>query len=175
MATTLDANPATRSPADLARELEAALARERAWNRREQELTDFVGRLVRLREQHPTLRAAHFLRGDTDVLPGIREVAWFDESGSEMTQETWGYTEGRLLALRRAQAYGDKRADVTLVMINATPEMHVFHIPQPGVAWRRRCNSAEPAAPEVAWSEPTIEVEGHSVVLLAATVRVEQA
>jgi glycogen operon protein len=142
---------------------------------RGKELTDFVGRLVRLREQHPTLRAAHFLRGDTDVLPGIREVAWFDESGSEMTQETWGYTEGRLLALRRAQAYGDKRADVTLVMINATPEMHVFHIPQPGVAWRRRCNSAEPAAPEVAWSEPTIEVEGHSVVLLAATVRVEQA
>ncbi|QDE39146.1 glycogen debranching protein GlgX [Luteibacter pinisoli] len=142
---------------------------------RGRELTDFVGRLVRLREQHPTLRAAHFLRGDTDVLPGIREVAWFDESGSEMTLDTWGYTEGRLLALRRAQAYGEKRADVTLVLLNATPEMHVFHIPQPAVAWRRRSNSAEPTAPEVAWTEPTIEVQGRSVVLLAATVRTDPA
>jgi glycogen operon protein len=142
---------------------------------RGRELTDFVGRLVRLREQHPTLRAAHFLRGDTDVLPGVREVAWFDESGSEMTLETWGYTEGRLLALRRAQAYGEKRADVTLVLLNATPEMHVFHIPPPAVAWRRRSNSAEPTAPEVAWTEPTIEVQGRSVVLLAATVRTDPA
>jgi glycogen operon protein len=142
---------------------------------RGRELTDFVGRLVRLREQHPTLRAAHFLRGDTDVLPGVREVAWFDESGSEMTLETWGYTEGRLLALRRAQAYGEKRADVTLVLLNATPEMHVFHLPQPAVAWRRRSNSAEPTAPEVAWTEPTIEVQGRSVVLLAATVRTDPA
>jgi len=140
---------------------------------RGRELTDFVGRLTRLREQHPTLRAAHFLRGDTEVLPGVREVAWFDESGAEMTLETWGYTEGRLLALRRAQSYAEKRADVTLLLINATPEMHVFHLPQPAVAWRRRCDSAQPTASEVAWTEPTIEVEGRSVVLLAATVRVE--
>ncbi|QWT21191.1 glycogen debranching protein GlgX [Bacillus sp. NP157] len=139
------------------------------------ELTDFVGRLVRLRQQHPTLRAAHFLRGDTEVVPGMREVAWFDESGSEMTLDTWGYTEGRLLALRRAQAYGERRADVTLVMINATAEMHVFHLPQPAASWRLRCNSAQPTTAEVAWSEPTIEVEGHSVVLLAATVRMDPA
>jgi glycogen operon protein len=92
-----------------------------------------------------------------------------------MTQETWGYTEGRLLALRRAQALGEKRADVTLVMINATPEKHVFHLPQPAANWRLRCNTAEPTTPEVAWSEPTIEVEGRSVVLLAATVRTEPA
>jgi glycogen operon protein len=137
------------------------------------ELTDFVARLIRLREQHPTLRAAHFLRGDLDVAPGMREVAWFDESGAEMTLDTWGYTEGRLLALRRAQAYGDKRADVTLILINATPETHTFHLPQPVVAWRLACNSAMPAAPEAAWTEPTIDVEGRSVILLAATVRTE--
>jgi glycogen operon protein len=139
------------------------------------ELTDFVARLSRLREQHPTLRAAHFLRGDTDVAPGVREVAWFDESGAEMTQATWGYTEGRLLALRRAQAYGEKRADVTLVLINATPETHVFHLPQPVVSWRLRCNSASPAATEVPWTEPTIAVAGHSVILLGAIVRTEPA
>jgi glycogen operon protein len=121
------------------------------------------------------LRAAHFLRGDTDVAPGMREVAWFDESGAEMTQATWGYTEGRLLALRRAQAYGEKRADVTLVLINATPETHVFHLPQPVVSWRLRCNSASPAATEVPWTEPTIAVAGHSVILLGAIVRTEPA
>ncbi len=140
---------------------------------RGRELTDFVARLAQLREQHPTLRAAHFLRGDTEVVPGMREVMWFDESGAEMTQETWDFTEGRLLTLRRAQAQGEKRADVTLLMINGTPETHVFHLPQPGANWRLRCNSAAPAAPEMAWSEPTIEVEGRSVILLAATVRTE--
>jgi len=139
------------------------------------ELADFVGRLSRLREQHPTLRAKHFLRGDTEVVPGMREVAWFDESGTEMSQEQWGYTEGRLLALRRVQIHGDKRADVTLLMLNATPEMHVFHLPQPGANWRLRCNTADPAGQEIAWSEPTIEVEGRSVVLLAATVRMDNA
>jgi len=138
-------------------------------------LTAFVARLIRLREQHPTLRAAHFLRGDTDVAPGIREVAWFDESGAEMSLATWGYTEGRLLSLRRAQAWGDKRADITLVLLNATPETHVFHLPQPAVNWRLACNTAEPAAAETAWTEPTIEVEGRSVILLAATVRTESA
>jgi len=140
---------------------------------RGRELTEFVARLAQLREQHPTLRAAHFLRGDTEVVPGMREVMWFDESGAEMTLDTWGFTEGRLLTLRRAQAQGEKRADVTLLMINGTTETHVFHLPQPGANWRLRCNSAAPAAPEVAWSEPTIEVEGRSVVLLAATVRTE--
>ncbi|HEY4291929.1 glycogen debranching protein GlgX [Luteibacter sp.] len=142
---------------------------------RGRELADFVARLIRLREQHPTLRAAHFLRGDTEVVPGMREVMWFDESGTEMTQATWGYTEGRLLALRRVQAQGEKRADTTLVMINATPEKHVFHLPQPAANWRLACNTAAPAAPEIAWSESTIEVEGRSVVLLAATVRTEPA
>jgi glycogen operon protein len=137
------------------------------------ELTDFVARLSRLREQHPTLRAAHFLRGDTEVAPGMREVAWFDESGAEMTQATWGYTEGRLLALRRAQAYGEKRADVTLVLMNATPETHVFHLPEPMANWRMRCNSASPAATEVAWTDTTIAVAGHSVILLGAIVRTE--
>jgi len=92
-----------------------------------------------------------------------------------MTLETWGYTEGRLLALRRAQAYGEKRADVTLVLINATPEKHVFHLPQPVVNWRMSCNSAMPSAPETPWSEPSIEVEGRSVILLAASVRTEPA
>jgi glycogen operon protein len=92
-----------------------------------------------------------------------------------MTLETWGYTEGRLLALRRAQAYGEKRADVTLILINATPETHVFHLPQPAANWRLRCNTAAPLAPELPWTEPTIEVEGRSVLLLAATVRTEPA
>ncbi len=139
------------------------------------QLTDFVAQLARLREQHPTLRAAHFLRGDTEVAPGMREVMWFDESGTEMSQETWGYTEGRLLALRRAQAYGERRADITLVLINATAEKHLFHLPQPAVGWRLRCNTAEPTATEIVWTEPTIEVEGRSVILLAASVKTEPA
>lgn len=142
---------------------------------RGKELTDFTARLVRLRDQHPTLRAAHFLRGDTEVVPGIKEVSWFDESGSEMTQETWDYTEGRLLALRRAQSQGEKRADLTLILINGTPDMHVFQLPQPAVAWRVRSDSSKPGAPEKAWPEASIEVEGHSVILLAASARVEPA
>ncbi|MDQ0008766.1 glycogen operon protein [Luteibacter jiangsuensis] len=146
-----------------------------ATEERGRELTDFVARLIRLREKHPTLRAAHFLRGDTEVAPGMREVTWFDESGTEMTQETWEYTEGRLLALRRAQAYGDKRADVTLVLINATPEKHVFNLPQPAVNWRMSCNSAMPSAPETPWSESSVEVEGRSVILLTASARTEPA
>jgi glycogen operon protein len=64
---------------------------------------------------------------------------------------------------------------VTFVMINATPETHVFKLPEPAVNWRLRCNTAAPTAGEVAWSEPTIEVEGRSVVLLAATVKTEPA
>lgn len=140
---------------------------------RGKELTDFVARLIRLRAQHPTLRASDFLRGDVEVIPGIREVAWFDESGAEMTQETWGYTEGRLLAVRRALPHGEKRADVTLLLINGTPDAHVFRLPEPESAWRIRCDSTKPCAADMPWQEPSVEVQGHSVMLLASLIRKE--
>ncbi|MGA0588274.1 glycogen debranching protein GlgX [Dyella sp. KRB-257] len=136
-------------------------------------LIDFVARLIRLREQHPTLRADTFMHGGAELLPGLSPVSWFDERGVAMRHSDWDFAGGRLLALRRALPKARRHIDVTLLLINGTDARHRFVLPGPPLPWRLRLDSAAPDAPDRLLDQPALEVEGQSVVLLSATPRQE--
>jgi glycogen operon protein len=138
-------------------------------------LADYVARLIRLREQHPTLRASSFMHGGADLLPGLPPVSWFNERGSAMRQGDWEYAEGRLLMLRRALSKGRRHVDVTLLLINGTGEPHHFTLPEPRLPWRLRIDSAHPEAPERNVEEGALELHGASVMLLSAAPRLDGA
>jgi glycogen operon protein len=138
-------------------------------------LTDYVARLIRLREQHPTLRADGFMHGGPDLLPGLAPVAWFNERGNAMREDDWNDAQGRLLMLRRACPKGKRHIDVTLLLINGTGESHGFTLPEPRLPWRLRVDSGHPEAPERNVDEATIELKGSSVMLLSAAPRQDGA
>ncbi|HEV7778581.1 MAG TPA: glycogen debranching protein GlgX [Luteibacter sp.] len=139
------------------------------------QMAEFVTRTIRVRKHHASLHAADFMRGDGELLPGIPQVSWFNESGKAMEQADWDFAEGRLLVLRRAALQGDRRVDVTLMLVNGTDGAHSFTLPEPEQPWRLRLDSAVPDKQEVLVQGNTLEVAGKSVVLLAVLARREVA
>jgi glycogen operon protein len=135
-----------------------------------EKLTRFTARLAALRRAHPSLRSEHFMHGGTETLPGIADVAWFDEEGAVLTEAAWRDPIAQLLALRRAAVAGD-RADVTLVLFNASPEDRAFVLPPPALAWRLMLDTADPDRAEAAPATERVRVQARSLVLLAARPR----
>jgi glycogen operon protein len=87
------------------------------------ELCRFTARLLAIRRSWTALRGGPFMHGHTELLPGIRDIAWYDENGNELSPDDWNNPEGRLLALRRAARSGADRAGpvgVTLLLINGS-------------------------------------------------------
>ncbi|EHM02866.1 glycogen debranching enzyme GlgX [Acetobacteraceae bacterium AT-5844] len=132
-------------------------------------LSRFFARAAALRRAHPTLRSATFLHGQDFPLPGIPDIAWFDERGSQMQPETWNDPDGRLLALRRA-ARVEGGVEVSLLLINGDTEDADFALPAPFLPWRMVLDSAHPQAPERAAEKATETVERQSARLLLAFV-----
>ena len=60
------------------------------WAGADQELTTFTSALIAMRQEHPVFRRRRFFAGrpirDGDEL---RDIAWFTESGEEMTKHDW--------------------------------------------------------------------------------------
>jgi glycogen operon protein len=135
-------------------------------------LTRFTARLAAPRRAHPSLRSEHFMRGGTETLPGIADIAWFDEEGAVLVEAGWGDPIAQPLALRRAAVAGDD-ADVTLVLFNASPKDRAFVLPPPALAWRLMRDTADPDRAEAAPATEQVRVQARSLVLLAARPRRE--
>src|SRR5690606_36407431 len=111
-------------------------------------LLAFVTHCIAVRAERPTLHAAHFYTGETEILPGLLHTDWFDESGTPMDQENWDYAEGRLLALRRVARAEHKRGaegevSATLLLVNAHSEDREFVLPEPHLDWIVLFDAAE--------------------------------
>jgi glycogen operon protein len=136
-------------------------------------LQRFVAKLIALRRDYPVLRSDRFLHGDSAPVEGIRDASWFDEQGRELTPQAWNDPVAQLLALRRASgpcttAAGNFRADITLLLLNASDEDRRFVLPPPALPWRVVLDSANPSHPEADMPDPTLMVASRSAVLLAA-------
>ncbi|MEA3120536.1 MAG: isoamylase, partial [Paraburkholderia sp.] len=107
-------------------------------------MTSFTGRLISLRKNHPLLRDSHFLHGENDVLPEIKDVGWFDERGEPLTSEAWQDPEGRALTLRRAGAGLDGEIEVLLLMHNAGDAPLSFTLPPPRLEWKVLIDTTKP-------------------------------
>src|SRR5579863_4639717 len=98
-----------------------------------QGLIPFIAQLAALRRAHPTLCSVRFLHGQQELLPGVADVAWFDEAGNLLTQAAWEDPVAKLLAVRRAAALNDAddMVDITLALLNASAEDREFVLAPP--------------------------------------------
>ena len=146
-------------------------------------LAAFTARLIGLRKALPVLRSPRFAHGRTEPLPGVTNVAWFDETGQPLPEEAWGDPEGRLLAMRRAGAADppERGTDVVLVLINGTDTDRVFTLPDPPFDWCLLLDSGRDdgdnggqdsgqEGPDAAAAPGTFAVGNRSVVVLGVTV-----
>jgi glycogen operon protein len=131
-------------------------------------LRDFTRRLTALRAAHPSLRSPRFLHGTQEVLPGLTDVAWFDERGEPLSMAGWADSAAQLLALRRAVLNG-AAADITLVLFNASEQAREFTVSDSDLPWEIALDSAQPDASPVPATAP-VRVAAHAVVLLTAKV-----
>jgi len=107
-------------------------------------LIAFVARLVALRREHPMLRAASFLHGQTSPGDGIADLEWFDERGEPITPEDWNNPEGRAFVMRRARLQDDGRVETLTLLLNASPDALHFTLPPPGTSHCVLVDSAQP-------------------------------
>ena len=131
----------------------------------------FLSRLLQLRRAHCTLRSGYFQHGLLEPLPQVRDIEWFDENGDVMRPEDWGYTEGRLLCVRRALRVDDTCGEVSLMLINTSSESRSFQLPQPQFPWLLRLDTATGALSEREIDRPQLDVSAHSVQLLTASIQ----
>ncbi len=103
------------------------------------DLLDFVGRIVALRRAHPTFRRQHFFEGRAIHGTGLRDIVWYDPSGTEMSDEQWRAHHARCLGMYfdgAAIAEQDRRGRRVrdsdfLVMLNASASALQFRLPLP--------------------------------------------
>ncbi|MBL6751372.1 MAG: glycogen debranching protein GlgX [Nevskia sp.] len=131
-------------------------------------LAQFVRRLLAVRRGNRALQGRRFQHGRSEPLPGMRDVAWFDERGVELAQVDWDNGNARVLGLRRAAARDDGTVDVILLIANADGATHPFKIPQPFLDFRVIVDSERPSVEDADIEDGWYDVAGHSLVLLAA-------
>lgn len=137
------------------------------------ELAHFVARLARLRQNHPSLRMERFLDSNAEVLPGVKRLQWYDMDGSLMSPDAWEFGEGRVLGLRRAAPAGNGRVDLSLLLLNGGDGDIDFQLPESPCAWESVLDSASQRAAPVAMQAAQVRVCAHALVLLTASMSVE--
>jgi glycogen operon protein len=126
-------------------------------------LTQFVQRLVALR--HKFSQPSVFLHGSEEIIPGIRDIDWFDERGLRLSDEDWRNAEGRALILYLSQRSDLSRARVSALAMNASNEALDYHLLE-SVRWRMLLDSAAPEREEFVLEQPLYRIEPHAAVLL---------
>jgi glycogen operon protein len=109
------------------------------------DMTDFVGRLTRLRRRFPQLTPRHWVHGKKE--DGSFGVLWLTPKAIEMTETDWNFPEGRFLAYLLGAA-GD--APTLYIALNAAPNAIELLLPQlPGTssAWKLLLNTADDEPP----------------------------
>jgi glycogen operon protein len=88
---------------------------------------EFTARLVALRRSNPVLRRQHFFSGRPIRGANVKDVAWIDPSGREMSDEAWQQANVRCLGVRLDGGALDEvdprgrplRGDTVLILLNA--------------------------------------------------------
>jgi isoamylase len=107
------------------------------WDQADQELIDFVRRLIALRRRHPTFRRRHFFEGQALKGADVRDIIWIEPSGAEMSNAAWHHELARhlgvLLAgegLRETDDRGNRLIDDDfLLLLNASDHVVGFTVP----------------------------------------------
>ena len=104
---------------------------------RRRDFLDFVRTVIALRRRHPVLRRRRFFQGRSIRGVGVKDLAWYDPAGREMTDDDWHSPNARCLGVRlsgdsidetdeRGQPVVD---DTLLVLLNASEAGVSFSLP----------------------------------------------
>jgi glycogen operon protein len=113
------------------------------WAGADEGLAAFVGRLVALRRDHPSLRDDSFLTGAAADQLGIPDVSWMKPDGQRMEAGDWA--EARVLgAAFYVPPAGSAAGDRTVVWINGSGQPIEVLLPEPRAdfVWRRAIDTA---------------------------------
>lgn len=101
------------------------------------ELLAFVERLIRLRQSHPVFRRRNFFQGRKIRGANIKDVAWLEPGGKEMSDQAWNQDFARCLgvalsgkAVDEVDERGQRVQDENfLLLMNAHHEQIPFVLP----------------------------------------------
>lgn len=141
-------------------------------------LLEFTANLIQLRKRHPNLHRRRFFQDRTIRGSVVRDIAWYNSSGEEFSNEDWSADWNRSLGLM----LNGKTLDVIdedgtrvvddsfLILINSWWEGVEFKLPPPpnGSPWKHVLNTANIDDPFAeAPLGDSIIVGGRSLVLLS--------
>jgi len=146
------------------------------------EFLEFTRRLIHLRREQPALRRRKFLQGRQLRGSDVKDIAWFEPTGAEMTDEAWNRDYVRCLGVRLAGDASDEVdeagnrivGDTLLLLFNAHHEAIAFKLPSQkrGEFWQRLLDTAEPQAGVRGFrSGSRYPLQGRSVAVLRLATR----
>jgi glycogen operon protein len=111
----------------------------------EDDLTDFVGDLIRLRQRFAQLRPHAWLRGKKP--DGSYDVKWLTPGGNEMGEADWNYPDGRFLSY--VLAASRESGEPLFVVLNGVDEPVEVTFPEwPGIGhWQCVLDTAKGQLP----------------------------
>ena len=143
-------------------------------------LTEFTGKLSRLRKEHPVFRRRRHFQGRPVKGTPTEDIAWFTPAGGEMSDEDWDTGFARSVsvflngeAIRESDARGEKVVDDQFfLLLNGHHEAMDFVLPQigDGERWTVEIDTASPMLDDAERrsfkTQEGVPVEARSVILL---------
>ncbi len=138
------------------------------WNLRpdEQELLEFVRRLTAFRKTQPALRRRTFFDGAPSDIAMLKDIAWYDTRGHELTMEQWAQPERRQIGVWIGPTADG--GDPLFYLVNAADTRTEFHLPpgELGMQWRLIFDTARPLQDEQPVPALTYMIEDRASALM---------
>ncbi|HEY1114930.1 MAG TPA: glycogen debranching protein GlgX [Chitinophagaceae bacterium] len=154
------------------------------WNKADTNLLTFTQKLIHFYRKHPVFTRQRWFKGRRIKGTGLEDIAWFQPSGEEMTEENWNHDFAKSLGiylngygLRTVGERGERITDNSFYIIfNAHYDYLPFKLPgsKYGSRWIKVIDTDENYIGERGQSygpDETIEVEGRSVIVLKEPTR----
>ena len=132
------------------------------------EFRNFLAWLIAVRKQNKILRYPTFLHGTTELIAGVKDIAWFDAAGMPISPAEWNDPQQQALVLRRAAANGDGRVTILTLLLNPGLEDRRFTLPPPQFSAAILVDTADPHVEAQAVVGSTRIVSAHSAVLISS-------
>jgi glycogen operon protein len=142
----------------------------------QERLRDFTAKLIHLRRDHPNLHRRKFFQDRVIRGSVVRDIAWYNTDGNELSDEAWTTDWNRSLALMlngKTLAITDEDGnpiadDCFVILVHAAAEGVEFKLPEPpaGNPWSQVLNTENIEDPFAA------EEIGESVIVGGRALRV---
>jgi isoamylase len=140
-------------------------------------MSRFVGLLLQFRRSHPALRPANFFTGEPGTPGGLKDIAWYQDDGSEVSPAYFADSNRHFIGFRlNGAAPGDPAASIYVAYNGWINNVSItLPPPLPGNTWYQVADTSVGAlafggihAPgeEVRLNGRTYDLEGRSVLLL---------